>query len=291
MEDLWEALKRSEAAGVAIDVATSYSYLSEWVGVIEGPAEGLTMNDASVEVCDRRGIKGQAMWGRAESLWLLYDAGRWDDVVRVAGELLPWAREHGDTIVESIGLSYRARVLAHRGQQPPEDMLERSLPLARQIGDLQVQAPVFVAAAIVEHARGNASSAMEHIRAFDDATEDGPTEYRELQSPEVVRVCLANGEAELATRILGDRPVFVARTKDAVLAGRAAIAEARGDTEDALELFRAAAAAWETYGDPFERAHALAGSARCLEALGRSDEGDEARASAAALFATLGVPV
>src|SRR5207247_1761492 len=58
MDDLWEALKRSEAAGVALDVATSYSYLSEWVGVIEGPTEGLAMNDASVEVCDRRGIKG-----------------------------------------------------------------------------------------------------------------------------------------------------------------------------------------------------------------------------------------
>jgi class 3 adenylate cyclase/tetratricopeptide (TPR) repeat protein len=291
MDDLWEALKRSEAAGVALDVATSYSYLSEWVGVIEGPTEGLAMNDASIEVCDRRGIKGQAMWGRAESLWLLYDAGRWDDVVRVAEELLPWAREHGDTIVESIGLSYRARVLAHRGQRPPEDVIERSLPLARQIGDLQVQAPVFVAAAIVEHARGNASLAIEHIRAFDEATSNGPTEYRELQSPEVIRLCLANGEAELASRILGDRTVFVARTKDAVIAGRAALAEARGEVEDALALFQQAAAAWEDYGDPFERAHALAGTARCFESLGRSDEGDEARAAAAALFAELGVPV
>jgi tetratricopeptide (TPR) repeat protein len=290
MDDLWEALRSAEESGVALDVATSYSYLSEWVGVIEGPERGLAMNDASIEVCDRRGIKGQAMWGRAESLWLLYDAGRWDDLLRVAEELMPWAREHGDTIVESIGLSYRARVLAHRGRPVDDELIERSLPVARQIGDLQVQAPVFVAAAIVEHARANGPQAIEHVRAFEVATRDGPTEYRELQSPEVVRVCLANGEAELAARVLGERPVFVARTKDAVLSGRAALAEARGRTEEALSLFQEAGIAWEDYGDPFERAHAVAGSARCLEALGRSDEAAAAHAAAATMFGALGVP-
>jgi class 3 adenylate cyclase/tetratricopeptide (TPR) repeat protein len=292
MDDLWESLRRAEETGIAIDVATSYSYLSEWIGVIEGPKRGLEMNDASVDICDRRGIKGQAMWGRAESLWLLYDAGRWDDVLRVAEELLPWATEHGDTIVESIGLSYRARVLAHRGLHPEDDELtERSLPVARQIGDLQVQAPVFVAAAIVEHARGNGSRAIEHVREFDDATRNGPTEYRELQSPEVIRVCLANGEIELAAAILRDRPVFFTRTQDAVLTGRAALAEARGDTEDALALFRDAVAAWEEYGAPFERAHALAGAARCLEGLGRSEDAASARTTARSVFASLGVPV
>jgi class 3 adenylate cyclase len=137
---------------------------------------------------------------------------------------------------------------------------------------------------------GNADAALDHIRAFDEATEGGPTEYRELQSPEIVRVCLANHDVELAGKIVGDRAVFVARTKDAVLTGRALLAEARGDTDDALALFQEAAAAWGTYGGPFERAHALAGAGRCLSSLGRDEEATRANLEARALFTALGVP-
>ena len=291
MDDLREALHQAEASGSALDQATSYSYLSEWVGLIDGPIRGLEMNDASIEICDRRGIQGQGMWGRAESLWLLYDAGRWDDLLDVLATLLPWVTEHGDTVLESIGLSYRARVLANRGLLDGlEASMQRILPVARQVGDLQVQAPVFVAAAIVEHAEGNGAHAVEHVREFEETTRGGPTEYRELQSPEVIRLCLAHGEVELAAQVLGDRPVHVARTRHAVLTGKALLAEARGDLEAAARLFADAADAWGSYGDPFERAHALDGWARCLEELGRVDERVDARDEAAKLFADLGVP-
>ena len=154
--------------------------------MIDGPIRGLEMNDASIEICDRRGIQGQGMWGRAESLWLLYDAGRWDDLLDVLGTLLPWVTAHGDTVLESIGLSYRARVLANRGLLDGlDESMQRILPVARQVGDLQVQAPVFVAAAIVADAGGDATHALEHVREFEETTRDGPTEYRELQSPEI----------------------------------------------------------------------------------------------------------
>jgi class 3 adenylate cyclase/tetratricopeptide (TPR) repeat protein len=291
MDDLWEALHRAEASGTALDQATSYSYLSEWVGLIDGPVRGLEMNDASIDICDRRGIQGQGMWGRAESLWLLYDAGRWDDLLDVVARLLPWATEHGDTIVESIGLSYQVRVLANRGQlNGLRRSMERVIPIARQVEDLQVQAPVYVAAAIVEHAEGEGTVALAYVREFEETTRDGPTEYRELQSPEVIRLCLAHGEIELAARVLGDRPVHVARTRHAVLTGKALLAEAGGDLEAAARLFADAADAWDSYGDPFERAHALDGSARCLEGLGRVDGCVDARDEAAKLFAALEVP-
>jgi tetratricopeptide (TPR) repeat protein len=292
MDDLWQALHRAEASGTVLDQAYSYSYLSEWVGVTQGPAIGLKLNDASIEICDGRGILGQGMWARAESLWLLYDAGRWDELLDVVATLMGWATEHGDTIVESISLSNRARVLTHRGKgASAEELLERAIPVARTVGDLQVQAPVFVAAAVVEHARGDDEHALEHVREFEQATRDGPTEYRELQSPEVLRVCLEAGEIELAEKVLGDRPVFVTRTQVAVLTGKALLAEARGGTGEAAALFREAAATWESYGDPFERAHAIAGLARCLTALERPDEAEEARGQAARLFTALDVPI
>jgi tetratricopeptide (TPR) repeat protein len=291
MEDLRESLRLAEASGVGLHIATSYSYLAEWVGLSEGPERGLALNDASVEVCDRRGIQGQAMWARAESMWLLYDAGRWDEILDRAPQIVTWGREHGDTIVESIGIAYRARVLARRGiARGTEDVFDRGIPIAHQSGDLQIQTPVLVTAAIVEQLRGNGDAALGHIRELEEATREGPTEYRELQAPAVLRICLANGEVQLATEVLGDRHVFVTATQDAVLTARALLAEARHDLEGAAALFEESAAAWETYGDPFERAHALLGLSRCSVSPGRSNPAAVASAEAKRLFATLGVP-
>ena len=92
-----------------------------------------------------------------------------------------------------------------------------------------------------EHAEGDGAHALEHVREFEEATRDGPTEYRELQSPEIIRLCLARGDVELAAQVLGDRPVHVARTQHAVLTGKALLAEARGDLEAAARLFADAA--------------------------------------------------
>jgi tetratricopeptide (TPR) repeat protein len=288
MDDLREALQMAETGGVALNIATSYSYLSEWVGLTEGPERGLELNRASVELCELRGIQGQAMWGRAESMWLLYDAGRWDELIEQADILLPWARERGDAIVESTGLSYLARVMAHRRDERGwDELIDRALPVAQHIGDLQIQSPVFVAAAIVEHARGREDEAVARIRDFDRATLDGPAEYRELQAPEVIRVAVALGEVELAERILGDRPVFTPRTRNAVLSGRGLVAEARDSPAEAASLFEEAAVAWAALGCPFEHAHALAGRARCLRRLGAAGGAAPLEAEADDLFARL----
>jgi len=289
LDDLWTSLRTAEASGNVQDLVTSYSYLDEWVGLTEGPTRGLELNEAALDLCDRRGIHAQGMYARAESMWLLYDAGRWDALLTRADELVDWAAIHGDEIIEAVADSYKHRVLAHRGStEEAGRFLERTVPEARH-HDPQVLAPVLVTAAVVEDARGNVDAALEHVRAFEEATRDRPTEYRELQMPELIRLCLARAQLDLAAIVLGDRPVFVARTKHAVSTGRAALAEAHGDPEPALERFRAVADDWGTYGDPFERAHALAGQGRCLAALGRDDEARAATATARDLFDDLGV--
>lgn len=291
MDDLRRSLRTAEASGVGLHLATSYSYLAEWVGLIEGPARGLELNDACVAVCDERGIQGQGMWARAESMWLLLAAGRWDELLDRALQVGAWSRDHGDSIIDAIAVAYRSRVLAQRRIAfDAEELFQRALPVATQSGDLQLQMPVLVTAAIVEHLRGNGAAAIGHLRAFEEATREGPTEYRELQAPQVMRICLANGDVELATQVLGNRPVHVRGTHVAVLAGRASLAEAHHDIDEAAQLFAEAADGWETYGDPFERAHALGGLARCSDALGHPDEAGEASAEAARLFEALGVP-
>ena len=55
-------------------------------------------------------------------------------------------------------------------------------------------------------------------------------------------------------------------------AGRAVLAEARGDLHAALDLFAEAAAGWHEFGYPAEEAHALLGLGRRQLAVGRPED-------------------
>jgi tetratricopeptide (TPR) repeat protein len=291
VDDLREALAIAEASGSAIDIVTSHSYLLEWVGLEDGPSVGLPMNRATVDLCRRRGIEGQGMWTRAEGLWLRFDAGLWDEVLTETERLGEWARSHGDTQIRTVADLYRARVLAHRGAPEAMELVESFLPVARQIEDLQVLAPALLVA-VVTHARiGDRDRAVALAGEFDEATADGPTEYHELYLPEIVRALVAATHVDLAERIVGDRPVFVRRTRLAVASSRAVLADARGDLDGAENAFREASQGWEAWGGRFEQAHALAGLARVLEGLGRDEEATAPSARAATALEQLGVAV
>jgi class 3 adenylate cyclase len=286
VDDLREALEIAEASGVAIDIVTSHSYLLEWVGLEDGPSVALPMNRATVDLCRRRGIEGQGTWTRAEGFWLLFDAGLWDELLAESADLQTWSRAHGDTQIVTVADLYRARVLAHRGDADAAvSLVESFLPTARQIEDLQVLAPALLVGVVAHATAGDAATALTLTKEFDTATADGPTEYREVYLPELVRTLIAADALDTATRIVGDRPVHVRRTRLAVASARASLAEASGDLAAAADGFRETAAGWEAWGGRFERAHALAG-------LGRAGPGKEAANAAAAAdesFAQLGV--
>ena len=172
------------------------------------------MNRATVDLCRRRGIEGQGMWSRAEGLWLRFDAGLWDELLDEVRDLDAWAEAHGDAQIATVARLYRGRVLAHRGDADTAVALaDAFIPVARQIEDLQVLAPALVVAMVAFGTAGDPASAVSLAEEFHVATAEGPTEYRELYLPEVVRALVGAGEAGLAARIVGDRPVHVRRTR------------------------------------------------------------------------------
>ncbi|MGZ8601492.1 MAG: AAA family ATPase [Actinomycetota bacterium] len=291
VDDLRKALEIAEASGVAIDIVTSYSYLLEWVGLEDGPATGLPMNRATVDLCLRRGIEGQGMWTRAEGLWLRFDAGLWDELLDETSGLADWARPHGDTQIATVSDLYRARVLAHRGEAAAAvELADSFVPVARQIEDLQVLGPALVVAVVAHAAAGDPQRSIALAEEFDTATGAGPTEYREFYLPEIVRALLTADRSDLAARIVGDRPVHVRRTRLAVASSQALLTEARGDAEAAAMSFRELVSGWEGWGGRFEQAHALAGWARSLGATGETEEAATAATKADAIFDQLGVP-
>ena len=187
------ALARTD--GNALDIVTSYSYLNEWIAMEEGSRAALAMNAEAVALCEQRGLPHQALWSRTESLWLRFDAGEWDEILALADELEAWAKQHGEVQMEAAAASYRARVLAHRGNlEAARSEIEHLLPLARTIEDLQILAPALISAALVEVASGAHEEALARLREFDELTEGGPAEYREIHSPEVMRIAIAAGD-------------------------------------------------------------------------------------------------
>jgi class 3 adenylate cyclase/tetratricopeptide (TPR) repeat protein len=291
LEDLREALKVAQGSDVAMDIIHSSSYLSEWVGLLEGPIPALVMNADAIDLCDRRGIRGQGMWARAERLWLLFDAGQWDELMELADVLRTWADEHGDVQVGTVARLYRARVLAHRRQlQEAEDMVAQVLPAARQIEDLQILSPALVAATVTASVAGRHDEVLALIREFDELTRSGPAEYREVQLPEVVRACLLAGDLELARSLADARDSAVARVRLAVGAAQAAVSEAVGSDEDAARQYEELIGELEERGLRFELAQALAGKARCLRSLDRVADAEASQARATRLLTDLRIP-
>jgi class 3 adenylate cyclase/tetratricopeptide (TPR) repeat protein len=290
LDDLREALAVSEASGVAMDIISSSSYLTEWVGLIEGPVPALKMNAETIDLCDRRGIQGQAMWARAERLWLLFDSGGWVEIERLSEELRNWADAHGDVQVGTVARLYQARIAAHRGRaEAAGALVAGSLPAARQIEDLQVLSPALVAAIVAAEAAGAHDELHRLAREFEAVTASAPTEYRELQLPEVIRACIGAGDPGFARSLLGERETFVPRTRVAVSASRAAVTEAEGSFEEAERGYAEVAEELDAHDMRFELAHALRGRARCLATLGMEGTAEQIDAEATGLFASFGM--
>ena len=288
VDDLKEALALATEAGVALDTVTSYSYLTERIGLLDGPIPALAMNEDAIELSERRGLEHQAMWSRTERLWLLFDAGRWDEVVELAAPLDAWSDEHGDAQVSTVSRTFHARVLAHRGDlHGATALIDRTLPVARQIGDLQVLAPALLVAALVAE---QPALARERLQDLHDTTHDGPSEYREVLLPEAVRRCLWAGDPELAAAMFEEMAMHEPRAEKAVATCLAALAEHRGDAEQAAKGYEELGRGWADHSMPFEQGHALAGLARCLRSLERDAVAKASGAEAARIFRELGIP-
>ncbi len=291
VDDLREALTLSQDSDMALHIVTSYSYLVERVGLLEGPTPALEMNQAAVELCERRGLVHQSMWSRTERLWLLFDAGRWDEITEVAERLRTWSLEHGEVQVSTVADTFLARVLRYRGDtQRAVELLAHAIPAAQEIADLQVLSPALFVGALVAEALGDHADAAEQLRAYHDITVQGPSEYREIHLPEAVRSALRLRDPALAATLLEGLEVHEPRMSRALDAARAAIAETEGRFDEAADLFGAVAHQWADWAMPFEQAHALAGLARCRRAQDRVDESHAASTEADRLFTELAVP-
>jgi class 3 adenylate cyclase/tetratricopeptide (TPR) repeat protein len=288
LADLWSALRLGLEQGGGVETAISYMNLALQLWLLDGPAIALQVWDAGVEFANVRGFRHEAYWCKCGRLEVLFDLGRWDELVEVANEVEAWDREEGGGQLRTFAELYRGVVLGHRGELQAAVLLEEEvLPRVRILRRSEFLAPALSYGALLEHERGHHAMALDLVREFGRETE-GYDSYRIQFLPDAARVLLATGRQQLLeTLILDDDRARNARTRNALATVHAIRAEGLGEREEAAGRYAACAEAWLSYGSILERAHALLGEARCRRALGDLGAG-ERLAAARELYESLG---
>jgi tetratricopeptide (TPR) repeat protein len=291
LDDLRTALDIGLAAGAGYETAVVYNLLIEPLWLAEGPRTALDTVQAALEFIERRGI-AMEVWFRSAMLTLLFDLGRWDEAVETAAWIIAWEREHGGHYITVAADSYTAQVLCWRGKvAAARELVDRLLPVAREIDDLQALVPALVTAAVVDHAGGDLAAVRAAIDELDRVVRDrrGGHWYRAQSMADLARVAVAVDRLELARDLSDQAWPDAARRRHGALAARAVLAEAEGRLDAAAALYDQAAEQWTAYGHLPERGHALLGAGRCLADLGRPGA-YERLAEARAVFADLRAP-
>jgi class 3 adenylate cyclase/tetratricopeptide (TPR) repeat protein len=288
VEDLREALRMSLERGFSNETARAYVNLGEQTWLTKGPDAGLAIYRDGIDFCGRRGIGGPVLWMKGQMLWLLFDAGEWEELLAVADELISWERANGRSYFGVMALSYKAQVLARQGAADDAAALrDEFLPRARDIDDAQILVPALAIGALIDEVRGQSAGALSLIEEFGEATHDH-LPYRANHIADAVRICLAHGRVAFASELLQHVPVALPRHTYARLTAEAVVAEFEGDREEATARYVEAADGWKDYGFVLERGLALLGAGRCFVAIGRYDEATSPLQLAHELFAGVG---
>ena len=264
VEDLKSALRIGLELGLEEDRAALYLSLLDVAWWTEGPTAGLGVYRTGINFTERRGMTYYTMYLKGESVWPLFDSGQWDEVLRVADEVVEWDRKSYQAL---LALPYAALVRLLRGQVAQATSLrEEFLPRARDSADPQVVVPALAVSALIDKTSGDLSAAAVLVEEYGNVTRGRPV-CRAQHLLDVIRTCAAAGALGVAENLLAGTPATATRQEHVVHTARALLAEARGDFEESVDLYREAAERWAEFGFILEHAQALLGAGRCLAAV------------------------
>ena len=287
LADLREGLRLSLEEGFVRAAGIGYSNLGSFVWLTAGAEAGLEIHEAGIAFDEQRGAQGNLHWLIAESAWMLYDLGRWDEVLERTGRVLTFIGSSTGQL-RLVALPYMAQVLVRRGRTAEAAVLvEEFVPLARDARDAQVLVPALAVAAFVEQARGDLSAAAGFVEEIEQTTRGISDFHRASFLDELAAVCVEAGDLDLVRRLVDSIRMTAGRAGHSLVGARAVLAEADGDPRAGLLLFEEAAKRWDEYGFVFRRGLALLGSARCLLALGRRTDATPVLHEARDIFAAL----
>ena len=264
-----------EAVRIALDADDTFASIAlvNLAGLVwenEGPAPALEIYREAIAFAQRRGLSTGVSWAQAETTWMYYDLGRWDDLVEVADEV--FAADPDRSQMTFLCLPYVAFTKVWRGRlDEAAASVDDILPRSREIHDPQILLPALEAVALVEWRRGDLGYADSLIDEYERETADRPM-WRSLYLPTFVRILVAEGRVDVAERLAKGTAEYGARRGSCMASVRAILSEAKGQLEAATAQYQDAAERWAAFGHVLERGQALLGVGRCLLALGATSE-------------------
>jgi class 3 adenylate cyclase/tetratricopeptide (TPR) repeat protein len=290
IRDLREALALAEGGTKPNDVVTSLAYLAEWEWAEGGPRAAIAHYDRAIALSERLGVLSQGVRSKFGRAVANFELGDWDRSLEECAELLSIERGVLDEAVYVGATALRGRIQLARGRRDEIGPLDELLSVARSLEELNELVATLILAASLAVEDGDARRAAELLREFQLTTEGVASYYRESHLAQVVRVCLACGERDLADDLVANAKGLLLRDRRSIVAARPLVAESGGEFDAAERQYDEAAESWRAYDWPYEEAMALLGRARCLESLGRKKEAGAARARGAQILVALGCP-
>ncbi len=261
-DDFREALELALAAGQTRHAATIFN---NWAGHrdrFEGPAQALETRNLGIAFCRTRGLTARVNFATMEAMSLLFALGELDQVLAWAAAATERARLDGNVFGLAQAYSYEAKVLLLRGEADRlAAWLEEVEAAISKTTDGWVEGYLVRAKALSRAALGQREQALTLLRQLPDGPSYGV-------SIDTVRTAIDLGQIELgeehAARLDGDVPAH------------AAVAEARGDLETAVDEYTEAAERHRSRGEVVSLAQRLVDLGRVQARLARSAEALEA---------------
>jgi len=288
IDDMQESLRLSQELGDVFWTIINYINLTDEIWRVESPGNALKVIDKAVYLANERGHKSILSWARASSAAILFDDGAWDEAFARANEAVEWDHNQGGTQLGPMVLPLRSLILLYRRKlnyRVPSSIA--FVDRAREIGEPQVVVHALAIGALIAQMQSESEVAVGLIRELDSFTRDLAA-WRSRQLPTVLRVLVAAGKIEEAERFASGIDVTATRDRTCVLTGKAILAEAKGQIEEAHDVYEKAAQGWLEYGLVLEEGQAHLGLARCLIALGDREAATDPLHKARAIFERLG---
>jgi class 3 adenylate cyclase/tetratricopeptide (TPR) repeat protein len=270
LDDFRDAIELATQAGQGREVALLHNNLGVALWGIEGPAASLEVIREGIAYARARGLTEILLTLTTGTIDVLVDLGEFDEALEVAREVTPRLEASGDVADRRLVTAVQARILVLRGQ---------AVQALELLEWLEVSARELVGPDDVVEGLGSAALARVALGQNDDAAAllaevaqlRGASELVNLPHlfPAMVRTAIQIGDAELAVQLASGVAPRYAYAEIALVAVRAALAEAHGDLPTALASYADSADRWEQLGIVPEQGFSLLGEGRCLVAMGR----------------------
>ena len=235
VDDMREALAIARELGATRDIAVLLSNIAGLRWAMEGPTAALETFDEALDLAQRRGMVGTVIWLQGNMLQPLFELGRWDEVVRIAGEVTDWGRSDESEYAVVYALLSEAYLFLARGERERAELLVTSfLDRARDIGDPQLLLGALATAAVEAHEAGRSADAVALVAEAESQATERPSWDLPPQLPDLVRVACADGALDVAERLVAGHAGRVpALHRACILVAQALLDEAEGRFEQA----------------------------------------------------------